>query len=113
MLTRLMQSMLLNLKGNGAFRRTYNAQTGEGSGERNILYGLAPLGLFLETLGVRLISSHQVYLWGFNPFPWPITVKYRGLTVLRQRDKTIVIFPDGQSIEVAGGEARLVALDTD
>jgi len=108
-----MHSILQNLKPAGAFRRSYHALNGEGSGERNILHGLAPLGLFLEALGLRLISSHKVFLWGFNPFPWPITVKYRGLTILRQRDKTTVIFPDGQTTEVSGSEGCMVSLDLD
>jgi hypothetical protein len=38
-------------------------------------------------------------LSGNNPFPWPVTVKYRGLTIMRQQGKTSVIFPDGQTVE--------------
>jgi hypothetical protein len=100
LVTRLMKAVIQTVKRDRAFRRYYNAETGYGQGEANALAGLAPLGLFLEVLGVRILSPNSVALSGLNPFPWPVTVKYRGLTVLRQKKKTMVIFPDGQNITV-------------
>ena len=72
---------------------------------------MAPLGLFLETLGVRLISPTRVALSGSNPFPWPVTVKYRGLSVFRQSDKTMVIFPGGQTVNVNKPDPQVVSLE--
>ncbi len=95
---RLMSAVILNLKRQRAFYRTYHARTGAGLGERNALQGLAPLGLFLETLGVVSLAPGEVTLCGKNPFPWPVTVKYRGLTVTRTQDRTTVVFPGGQEI---------------
>jgi hypothetical protein len=46
-----------------------------------------------------------------NPYPWPVTVKYRGLTVLRQKEKTVVIFPDGQTVTVSDSARRIVSLE--
>lgn len=94
----LMSAVIQNLKRSHAFYRTYHAETGAGLGERNALHGLAPLGLFLETLGVEILSPTQVFLHGENPFPWPVTVKYKGLTVIRQMGTTEVIFPNGQPV---------------
>jgi hypothetical protein len=111
LVTHLMSGIVQNLKLENAFRRYYHAETGMGVGERNALQGLAPLGLFLEALGVRLISPQKVELSGFNPFPWPITVKYRGLTILRLKDKSTVIFPDGQAISVDDPAPHVVALE--
>jgi hypothetical protein len=108
---RLMQAILPSLKGDHAFRRYYDAETGQGFGERNALSGLAPLSLFLETLGVRLISPLKIALAGFNPFPWPVTVKYRGTTILRQRESSMVIFPDGQTVSVDDPAPRVVSLE--
>ena len=108
---RLMRAVIQSLKSSGSFRRGYHAETGQGSGERDALAGLAPLGLFLDTLGVRLISERRVALSGFNPFPWPVTVRYRQLTVLRQSDRTQVIFPDGQAVSVTDPEPRIVSLE--
>jgi hypothetical protein len=111
LITRLMAAITQNLRKGGTFHQSYQADTGEGLGEPDVLSGLAPLGLFLDTLGVRLVSSKRVDLQGQNPFPWPVTVKYLGLTVLRQTDKTIVTFPDGQSITVQDNAPTIVALE--
>lgn len=111
LVTGLMQAIIQTLKSEASFRRYYHAGTGQGLGERDALGGLAPLGLFLETLGVRLISPFKVALEGFNPFPWPVTVKYRGLTILRQKEKTQVIFPDGQALTLEDPAPRVVALE--
>lgn len=110
LVSRLMAGVIKNLKQDGALRRSFNADSGIGIGERSALGGLAPLGLFLEVLGVRLISPHSVHLTGFNPYPWPVTVKYRGLTVLRQKDKSVVIFPDGQTLEVTDPEPKIICI---
>jgi hypothetical protein len=108
-----MNAIIQTLKREGAFRRYYQSYTGQGSGERNSLNGLAPLGLFLEVLGVRLISPQSVSLVGFNPFPWPVTVKYRGMTILRQKEKTIVVFQDGQTVVVTDPAPHTVSLQTE
>lgn len=108
LVSRMMKAIVQTLKGDGAFRQLYHAETGAGLGERNALHGLAPVGLFMDTLGIRIISSRKVAISGPNPFPWPVTVKYRGLTVLHQKKKTLVIFPNGQDITVNNRKAIVV-----
>ncbi len=112
LVSRLMIGVIKNLKQDNAFRQYYHAETGMGLGEKNTLQGLAPLSLFMETLGVRLLSNQKVILTGYNPFPWPVTVKYRGLTVLRLKDKSTVIFPDGQAVAIDNPAAQIVSLET-
>jgi hypothetical protein len=94
----IMSAVIQNLKRSHAFYHTYHAETGAGQGERNTLHGLAPFGLFLDTLGVQILSPTQVLLRGENPFPWPVTVKYRGLAVTRLMGQTEIIFPNGQPV---------------
>jgi hypothetical protein len=94
----IMSAVIQNLKRSQAFYRSYHAETGAGLGERNALQGLAPLGLFLAALGVEIQSPTRVILTGENLFPWPVTVKYKGLTVTRQMGQTEVIFPNGQPV---------------
>ena len=118
LVSRIMNVIIQTLKRERAFRGYYHADTDQCVGERNALSGLAPLGLFLETLGIQLISATRLVLSGNNPFPWPITVKYRGLTVMRQQGKTTVIFPDGQTVDIDDPIAgtispRTVSLETD
>lgn len=96
--TRLMAAVIHNLKKQHAFFRTYHGETGTGMGERNPVQGLAPLGLFLDVLGIKIQSPNRVILSGKNLFPWPVTVKYRGLTVTRQADHSVVVFPDGRTV---------------
>ena len=108
---RLMSAVIQNLKKQHAFFRAYHAETGVGIGERNPLQGLAPLGLFLETLGVTIQSPTRLTLAGKNPFPWPVTVKYRGLTVTRQAEQTVVVFPDGQTLTLDDPTDAVVSAD--
>jgi hypothetical protein len=96
----LMTAIVQNLKQNGAFFARYHAETGTGIGERNALSGFAPVGLFLQVLGVQILSPTRVKLEGENPFPWEVTVCYRGLKITRGLDKTMVTFANGKSVTV-------------
>jgi hypothetical protein len=111
LVNRIMNAVIGTLKTESGFRRYYHAETGQGLGEQDALGGLPPLRLFLEALGVRLISPERVALAGINPFPWPVTVKFRGLTVLRQKDRTQVIFPGGQTTSIEDSTPRIVSLE--
>ncbi|MGB8215056.1 MAG: hypothetical protein WCE68_16025 [Anaerolineales bacterium] len=108
---RLMAAVIKNLKEKHAFFRAYHAETGAGLGERNALQGLAPLGLFLDVLGVTIHSPRRLTLSGKNPFPWPVTVKYRGLTVTRQAEQTLVVFPGGQVLSLDDPTDAVVSAD--
>jgi hypothetical protein len=76
----LMNAVIQNLKQNRSFYQRYHAERGVGIGERNSLHGLAPVGLFLEALGV--------------------TIKYKGLTIVRSHDRTVVTFSNGENVTV-------------
>ncbi len=93
---------------NGVFSARFSALDGSGSGEINSLEGLPPIGLFLATLGVKIYSPWKLKVEGQNPFPWPVKLRYRGLTVDRRNDKTIVTFPDGQIVTLTESAPCLV-----
>ena len=93
----LMNGVIQNLKQNRAFYQRYHAEKGAGIGERNSLQGLAPVGLFMQALGVTILSSTRVKLEGKNLFPWPVTIKYKGLTIVRGMEQTTVTFMNGGS----------------
>lgn len=107
----IMSAVIQNLKHSQSFYRTYHAETGSGQGERNTLHGLAPLGLFLSALGVEIHSPKRVILRGENLFPWPVTVKYKGLTVTRLMGQTEVIFPNGQPVTTIDPAEVVVSCD--
>jgi len=108
LVARSMNAVILNLKQQHAFYRAYHAENGVGIGERNALTGLAPLGLFLQALGVQFLTGGCIRLSGKNPFSWPVTVKYKGLSVTRRSDQSEVTFPDGRTVALSDPSDLLV-----
>lgn len=108
LVTHLMEAILSGLKKEQKFHEYYDSRTGRGFGKDNALTGLAPLGLFLDSLGVRFLSGGRVAIAGLNPYPWPVTVKYRGVSVVRLRESTQIHYPDGQSVEVTDPAPRII-----
>ncbi|MFN8412807.1 MAG: hypothetical protein U0Z26_10500 [Anaerolineales bacterium] len=96
----MMNAVIQNLKQSHAFFQRYHAESGAGIGERHSLQGLAPVGLFMQSLGVTILSATKVKLEGKNLFPWPVTIKYKGLTIVRSSDQTVVTFLNGESVIV-------------
>ncbi len=93
------------------FYQCYDSVTGEGLGEQNSLHGLPSLGLFLDILGVHIIDAKKIIISGFNPFPWSVTVKYQGTTILRQKEKTTIIFSNGQTVSHNDPEPHLIVVE--
>jgi len=107
LVTRLMTAMLHTLKTEQCFREAYNSDRLEGLGDRDYLWGVAPCHLFLQAVGIRIVSESKVYLKGYNPFPWPVTVKHKEVTVIRppgREAEAEVVFPPGVEGEVIVGE---------
>jgi hypothetical protein len=100
LVTRLMSAVVASLKNHQDFRQYYHAETGLAAGERGHLHGLAPLGLFLQTLGIRQFGPKEILLDGFNPFPWIINVQYRKVLLTFYPDKTEIQFPGGQKVTI-------------
>jgi hypothetical protein len=96
LLTRLMTAMTHALRTEKAFREAYNADKLEGLGDRDYVWGVAPVHLFMHTVGVRIISSRRVFVEGRNPFPWPVTIRSKGVTVAKGPDSATVTFPSGK-----------------
>ena len=110
LMARLMNAVIQNLKRNRAFYARYHAEKGTGIGERNALTGLAPVGLFLRILGVEIVSNTCVKLEGENPFPWDVSISYKGLKVIRGQENTEVVFANGKSVLITDPEPVTVCL---
>jgi hypothetical protein len=110
LITKLMAGIIQNLKKRHAFYSSYHAESGAGMGEQNAVSGLAPLGLFLETLGVRFLNDESVRLEGPNPFPWPVTIQYKGFHITRHANDTEIECPDGQMVVVEDPEPCIVSI---
>lgn len=107
--SRLMKPVVHSLNNDLTFHQSYHNETGKPLGAQNSLPGLVPIGLFLKILGIKIISASKVEVAGHNPFPWPVTIKYQGLTVVKQEKKTLVIFPDGQNVTIDNDQNRIIS----
>ena len=108
LIRRLMTAMIHALKSDQAFREAYNPDVLEGMGDRDYLWGVAPAHLFLKTVGIRIISARKVWVGGYNPFPDPVTVRARGVSVTRAGDTTTILFPSERRATVTGPEPQFV-----
>ncbi len=107
----LMNAVIDNLKQHKTFYARYHADSGSGIGERGALTGLAPVGLFLQTLGVTIFSPMRIRLEGRNPFAWPVTIQHKGLKIVRGHDQTDVSFPNGKTVTVTDRAPLIVSAD--
>jgi hypothetical protein len=110
LVTRLMEAVLTSLKKGLGFRQYYHASSGQGLGERDHLWGLPPLGLFLRTAGLERITPNEIIVRGSNPFPWPITVKYQRMTITREGEKTTLALPGRQPVVTSGEQLQRIFL---
>jgi len=104
----LVQAVILTLQKDKAFREVYHPERPEGSGERDHISGLVPLGLFLDCLGIHLIKPDKFFLRGDNPFPWDVTMRWKGIEIQCLKDRKVVHFPSGERIEIAGEETQII-----
>jgi hypothetical protein len=110
LVTCLMQAVLGSLKQDHGFRQYYHANTGQGMGERDHLWGLPPLDLFLKTAGFVKITPNEIIVRDFNPFPWPIHVKYQRMMITREGDKTVLTLPGKKPITITGPQMQRISL---
>jgi hypothetical protein len=108
--SRLMRAACDVLNAYGGFRAALDSRHSKAYGEQNTLAGLAPVGQFLDLLGLKIISKDEIIVEGFNPFPWPVTVQYQGMSVTRNVKETVIIFSSGQTITIEGSEPQRIYL---
>ncbi|MEJ2010919.1 MAG: hypothetical protein P8X64_01705 [Anaerolineales bacterium] len=105
---KLMPAVVERLQREGDFGTYYHPDESKPLGSQHGFEGLAPLDLFLESLGLRLSEPSRVRVEPGNPYPWPISIRWRGLTVKYQDEQVIIVFPDGASVRVSGEERQWV-----
>lgn len=108
LIRRLMSAVLFTLRNEKAFRAAYNADVLEGLGERNYVSGVAPVQLFMQTLGVRIVGPRRVFIEGRSPFPWPVTIRCKGIVVTKEAETSRVTFPSGKQVVVTDPAPRFV-----
>jgi len=108
--SKLMKTILINLDNSGFFFSAYDARTGIGQGIQNSLEGLIPLGFFLQVLGIQIINEREIEVEGDHPFPWPVTLRYRGMIIYRDQEQTRIDFPGEKSKVIRNPEKKHVRL---
>jgi hypothetical protein len=107
---RFMNAVLKTLNTDLKFYQHYHSETGKPVGPTNTMKSLVPIGLFLKILGVKIINTSKIEITGENPFPWPVTIKYRGLTIIQQAKSALIIFPDGQNVTIDNNKSQIISL---
>jgi hypothetical protein len=108
LMTRLLEANVAVLKEDHAFRAGHHPDTGEGLGERGHVAGAPPVDLFVELLGLRLLSPWKLVVTGPNVFGAPATVRWRGLEARVGLDQIEVRFPNGQRTALVPDRPQLV-----
>jgi hypothetical protein len=108
--SRLMAAVTQDLKNGHVFHQFYHAENGTGIGERDHLWGLPPVNLFLQIAGIEILAPGELIVREYNPFPWPVTVKYQRMSVTRNGDQTTFSLPGRPQQNLSGREARHISL---
>jgi len=108
LLQNLLQAVMHVLRTDRAFRESYHPDQPEGFGERDHVSGLVPVRLFMDCLGIKIIQSGKFILRGENPFPWPVTVRWKGFEIRCIEDHKELIFPTGEQVIVEGDQEKLI-----
>lgn len=112
LLSHTLDGIAASLERFSSFHETYDADSGRPGGERNHLRGLAPLGLFLQVLGIEKLTSNEIFIDGFNPFPFQVTVKYQSTLIACHASETVITFFDGQTARISGKGKHRVTMET-
>jgi hypothetical protein len=109
--TNLMSTVVQGLKNYDGFYPLYEADSGLPVGDCNTISALPPMHTFLQIAGIRLFTPNSVAVWGVNPFPWPISIRWQGLSLRKAGSNTQVIFPNGARYEGESKDPILLSSD--
>jgi len=107
--TKLMKPILQGLKQFIGFYSLFDDKTGLPIGPANTIGGLIPVALFLKIAGIKLLSPNRLAIWGENPFPWPIEVRWQGLFLRKESLKTDIVFPDGSQYHSQSAKPQIIS----
>lgn len=109
--TPLLEETVAHLQHDHAFFRGWDVQTGQPDGEYGNLQGLLSASLFFSLIGVEWKGKGCFLIHDYNPLPWEIKLKYRGITVLRRAREAQITYHNGSSITVQGTAPQMVTLN--
>ena len=101
---RWLAALIPSITRSGASFAAYQGKTGNGIGAQDLPESLFPLKFFLQLLGFHFIRDKYLVIEGHNPFPWPVTLRYRGLVIERGKEETTIKKPGGETFTLPGPE---------
>ena len=102
LLKRIMKAQVTMLNRQQRFQECVHAESGETSGEFDILTGLPPVGLFLKTAGIQHLSNNRIIIAGPNPFSKPVKIRFQTVQITRNKKDTIIQLDSGEMITLHG-----------
>lgn len=106
---KLLRCCETTLKSDQHFFQSYSAITGNGFGVEDHLHGLISADVFFHIIGIKGINEDSsVLVEGRSPFPTPIVVKYKGMTIERFGEAISVVFPNGLKTSAQGTGRTLI-----
>jgi hypothetical protein len=104
----VMEAIINVIQLTGHFSEYYHSLNGNGIGRLNHLIGLPPVGLFLKSIGVEIISPEEITVSGKNLYHRDIEIHYQGMDLIRSEKELEVTFRDGQHVRIEGPEKRTI-----
>ena len=91
-----------NLKLFRKFMKYYDASDGYGSGDYNIINGMAPLRVFIRLAGIKKWNPKEIIIDSTSQFEETVNIRYRGITVHCSQHGHQIISPGSKIIETIG-----------
>lgn len=104
-----MMEVIINLTSDhGTFYEIIQPGHRRGSGQRNHLLGLAPVGLYLRAQGIHIRSAGSIEVQGRSKYDRELDVLFQGTTIHRDDRRTVVRFADEQQVTLAAEESKII-----
>ncbi len=98
---RVLAAQAAILKTEQTFRRFWDAQTGAGMGDAEVIQGTVSLDWFARLFNAFVIGPAQVAITGPSAFAdQAITWAQHGVRIVRDGDGTVITFPSGHTVEL-------------
>ncbi len=111
---RVLAAQIASLRRDHAFRALYNADSGEGLGDADVITGVVSLGWFGRLFGAHALDSGAVAITG--PFAFDgesMRWTQHGVVIERSGDGTAIAFPTGHQVALEPDAPPQVVRDPD
>ena len=98
LLKRVLSALSDFLERDGHLSQFYHADEIQGFGEAHHIGGAAPLHLFGEVIGIRVLNRSRVQVGGAFTWGKPVSVEQHGVSVRRDAEAIRIKFPSGSAL---------------